>query len=170
MKKGIVHVIILALVIVNLILTSIMMFAIVPSMKNSNALVEKVAKAIDLEVEGVYSSDSTELSMDQVAVYNLSEKMTITLAKGADGKEHYAVITAALSMNKGSEDYKKYADSLESGERKIRQVIDSVVSQYDSEGLKVNKEKIRQIILEELQEMYDSKFITEVVFSDVTIQ
>ncbi len=170
MKKGIVHVIILALVIVNLILTSIMMFAIVPSMKNSNSLVEKVAKAIDLEIEGVYSSDSTELSMDQVAVYNLSEKMTITLAKGADGKEHYAVIVAALSMNKGSEDYKKYADTLESGERKIRQVIDSVVSQYDSEGLKVNKDKIRQIVLEELQEMYDSKFITEVVFSDVTIQ
>ena len=53
MKKGIVHVIILALVIVNLILTSIMMFAIVPSMKNSNSLVEKVAKAIDLEIEEI---------------------------------------------------------------------------------------------------------------------
>lgn len=170
MKKGIIHVIILALVIVNLALTGVMMFAVVPTMKNSNSLIEKVAKAIDLEVEGVYSSDSTELSMDQLAVYNLSEKMTITLAKGADGKEHYAVIVAALSMNKGSDDYEKYKDSLESGERKIRQVIDSVVSQYDSEGLKKNKDNIRQIILEQLHEMYDSKFITEVVFSDVTIQ
>ena len=49
MKKSILNIITLVLVLTNTILTGIMTFVVIQSMNNSNALVKKVAQAIDLE-------------------------------------------------------------------------------------------------------------------------
>lgn len=52
MKKNLMSVLILALVLVNTILTAILAIGIIPSVKKSNQLVETVASAIDLELNG----------------------------------------------------------------------------------------------------------------------
>ncbi len=49
MKKGLFNIILLVLIVTNLVLTAIIGFAVVPAMKSSNAMVGKVAEAIDLE-------------------------------------------------------------------------------------------------------------------------
>ena len=51
MKKNLMSVIILALVLVNLVLTAILTFTIIPQTKKSNQLVDQVCSAIDLELE-----------------------------------------------------------------------------------------------------------------------
>lgn len=170
MKKGLINVIILALTVSNLILTAILVFAVVPNINSTNDLVSKVAKAIDLELDSSYAVDASELSIDQVDVFPLTDKMTITLQVGKDGKTHYAVINAAISMNMEDKDYKKYQKTLAEKESLIRGDIESIVSKYTLEQFNAQKEQIRAEILTNLQEMYDSKFIVEVVFSDVTVQ
>ena len=51
MKKNLMTVIILALVLVNLVLTAILAFTIIPQTRKSNQLIDKIASAIDLELE-----------------------------------------------------------------------------------------------------------------------
>ena len=48
MKKNLMTVIILALVLVNLVLTAILAFTIIPQTRKSNQLIDKIASAIDL--------------------------------------------------------------------------------------------------------------------------
>lgn len=49
MKKGLLNLILLVIVITNVALTAILVFAIVPAMNATSDLVNKVAQAIDLE-------------------------------------------------------------------------------------------------------------------------
>ena len=56
MKKNLMTVIILALVLVNLVLTAILAFTIIPQTRKSNQLIDKIASAIDLELEDGRSS------------------------------------------------------------------------------------------------------------------
>ena len=53
MKKGISNIIVLALVIVNLVLTVILVFTFLPSIKKTNNLVTKICDIVDLEVRTV---------------------------------------------------------------------------------------------------------------------
>ena len=52
MKKNLLAVIILALVLVNLILTAVLVFSIIPQTKKSNELIDQVCAAINIELEG----------------------------------------------------------------------------------------------------------------------
>lgn len=51
MKKNILTIVIMASTVLNLVLTIIMVFSIVPAMNKTNKLVDKVASVIDLELE-----------------------------------------------------------------------------------------------------------------------
>ena len=57
MKKSMLNVIILALVLVNLVLTVILTFSLVSTNKKTNSLINKVAQIIDLDVAGVEKQD-----------------------------------------------------------------------------------------------------------------
>ena len=50
MKKNLLAVIILALVLVNLILTAVLVFSIIPQTKKSNELIDQVCAAINIEL------------------------------------------------------------------------------------------------------------------------
>ena len=56
MKKSMLNVIILALVLVNLVLTVILTFSLVSTNKKTNSLINKVAQIIDLDVAGNFLS------------------------------------------------------------------------------------------------------------------
>lgn len=59
MKKNLLAVIILALVLVNLILTAVLVFSIIPQTKKSNELIDQVCAAINIELEGGQNKDSS---------------------------------------------------------------------------------------------------------------
>ena len=51
MKKSLLTVLTFALVLINLVLTGLMAFQIIPEVKNVNALISKVSSAMDLDMK-----------------------------------------------------------------------------------------------------------------------
>ena len=90
MKKNLMSVLILALVLVNLILTGILTITILPQTKKSNELVNKVCSAIDLELESGDGTESASIPMDQVETYkivgSLEPYQMATFASGSGAK------------------------------------------------------------------------------------
>ena len=112
MKKNLMSVLILALVLVNLILTGILTITILPQTKKSNELVNKVCSAIDLELESGDGTESASIPMDQVETYKIEDAMTINLKTGADGETHYVKLTASISMDSKNDGYKTYGEDM----------------------------------------------------------
>lgn len=168
MKKSILNIITLVLVLTNTILTGIMTFVVIQSMNNSNALVKKVAQAIDLEKAD--EEKETEIAISDTETYDPETKLTIKLKDSGDGKEHYAVIFPQLKLNKKSKDYKKYSGTLEKHAGDITQCVQDVVQKYTAKELQDDPDQVRNEILAQLQQMFDSKFIIGVIFSSTTIQ
>ncbi len=168
MKKNLLSIIILALLVVNLIMTSIMMFSVLNQSRKSADLIGKIAAAVDLELSASEDAAEEVITLDDTAVYALSEELTIPLARGEDGKDHYFIVSVSLSLNKNHEDYKNYgsAEALAEKEGLIRAEIISVVGKYTLDECRANLDVVRSEIVERLQTMYGSEFIFNVSFSE----
>lgn len=171
MKKNLLTVIILALVLVNLILTAVLTITILPETKKANELITQVCNAIDLELKsGSVTSDVASVPIDKLATYDIADSMTINLKDSGDGESHYAVITVSLSMNTESEGYKTYGATMEEKDSLIKSQINSVVSSFTYEEFKTNQQGVQDAILAEMQKLFDSDFIISVGFPTVTCQ
>ena len=168
MKKNLLSILILALLVVNLIMTGIMMFSVLNQSRKTAELIGKIAQAVDLELSAEEGEEEKAVSMGDTAVYVLSEDLTIPLARGEDDKDHYFIVSVSLSMNMKDKDYKTYGteEAMQEKEGLIRAEIISVIGQYTLDECRANMDMIRQEILERLQTMYGSKFIFNVSFSD----
>ena len=183
MKKNLISIGILALIIVNLVLTGIMMFSVISTNKKTAALVTDIATAINLELEPKQEGGETEeasvISIADIETYTISD-MTIPLKRGtvvnadgtttADNKDHFAMLSVALSMNIQSEDYATYGATLDTKVDLIKGQINSVVSQYTIDEAKSNSQQICQEILAKIQKLYNSDFIFDVTFSSALYQ
>lgn len=147
-----------------------MVFVVVPSMQDSNAVIKMVAQAINIELKEEESLDFSNIPIEDCVTYDLDKKLTISLKKGADGKDHYAAIYPALLLYKYHKDYDKYSGTIEEKKAVITQHIEDIVKQYTATELQTNPEAIRQEILKDLQELYNSEFIVQVIFGTTTIQ
>ena len=80
MKKNLMTVIILALVLVNLVLTAMLAFAIIPQTKKSNQLIDKIASAIDLELEDGGNKGEIPIPVEDIEVYDIESSFTVNLS------------------------------------------------------------------------------------------
>lgn len=180
MKKNLISIVILALLIVNIVLTAIMMFSVAGTSRKTAALVDNIATALNLELEANGNgADAQEVvvPMSDIATYDISEQMTIPLkveqdAEGNSGDSHFFIASITLSMNTKDKDYKKYGseEEMQSRESLIKSEINDVVSQYTVDEARNNQDQIRTEILGRIQTMFDSEFIFNVAFSDIMIQ
>ncbi|MEI3228389.1 MAG: flagellar basal body-associated FliL family protein [Lachnospiraceae bacterium] len=171
MKKNLMSVVILALVLVNLILTAILTITVLPETKKANELITQVCSAINLELEsGSVKSDASSVPIDKLATYDISDSMTINLKDSGDGKEHYAVITVSLFMNKDSKGYKSFGESMEEKKNLVMSEITSVVSGFTYDEFKSDQQGVQDAIVADLQKLFDSDFIVSVGFPTVTCQ
>ena len=107
MKKSLLNIIMIVLVLTNTILTTIMLFVVVPGMQDSNRIIKKVAQAVNLELD-TREIDVSDVPLDECETFDLETKLTIALKKGSDGKDHYAVIYPTLLLYKnGSNSYRE---------------------------------------------------------------
>lgn len=181
MKKNLISIGILALLIVNLVLTGIMMFSVMSTNKKTAALISDIATAINLELEPEkeQSEEAPTISIADVETYTISD-MTIPLKRGTvvkedgstvtDTKDHFAMISVALSMNNKHVDYEAYGATLETKVDLIKGQINNVVSQYTIDEAKSNSQQICQEILAKIQSLYNSDFIFDVTFSSALYQ
>lgn len=170
MKKNLITVIILALVLVNLVLTAILTITILPQTKKANELITQVCSAINLELRsGSVTSDSMSVPIDKLASHDIPE-MTINLKDSGDGKDHYVVLTVSLSMNTESDGYKEHGENMAEKDSLIKSEINSVISGYTYEEFKADQQEVQDAILANLQKLFNSDFIVSVGFPTVTSQ
>lgn len=172
MKKNLLSVVILALLVVNLILTGIMMFSCVSANKKTAALVNDIASVLDLELTGGGSNaeEVAAVSVADTEIYNIADAMTVALRPSEDGKEHYCMCEVSFSMNKTHEDYETMSPMVATQESKIRSIIIGVIGGYTKEEAQANQKAIESTILEQVQQMFGSNFIYEAYFRDVKFQ
>lgn len=170
MKKNLITVITLALVVVNLVLTVILTITILPETKKANELITKVCSAIDLDLESGSATSNANIPIDQIDVYNIEDQQTINLKSSGDGKDHFAMITVSISMDKKNKDYKDLKPEVENKVELIKGEINNIVSQYTIEEIKDNQSAVQNEILKDLQKMFGSDFIVAVGFPTAQYQ
>ena len=170
MKKNLITVITLALVVMNLVLTVILTITILPETKKANELITKVCSAIDLDLESGSATSSANIPRDQRDVYDIEDQQTINLKSSGDGKEHFAVITVSISMDKKNKDYKDLQPEVENKVELIKGEINNIVSQYTIDEIKNNQSAVQNEILKDLQKMFGSDFIVAVGFPTAQYQ
>ncbi|MCR5755000.1 MAG: flagellar basal body-associated FliL family protein [Acetatifactor sp.] len=169
MKKNLLTVLILALIIVNIALTTVMMISVMGTNKKTAELVNNIAMVLNLELTKPGEEEQeAPISLADTDVYNFSSAMTIPLAADGSGKEKYIMFEVALSLNMNHEDYETYKD-VASRESLIKDAISSVVSSYTEVEIKalIQDGGIKEEILEAIQNLYQSKFIYNVAINGV---
>lgn len=174
MKKNLLSIITLALVVVNIVMTAVMMFTIIPANKKTITLVGDIASVMNLELtDPVLAGAAAEqvVSVEDTVTYDIADQMTIGLRKGEDGSDHYAVVSVSLCMDSKSEDYKTYGADVANKESMIKNEINDAIGSltYD-EAQAMTTSEIQQAVLEKVQQMYGSTFIYKVVFRDIMFQ
>ncbi len=167
MKKNLLSVLILALLVVNLALTSVMMFGMMGAMKSTTALVTKIAGVLDLELSTEGEETEQVVAISDSVSYDIADSMTIPLKSSSDGEQHYAKIAVSIQMDKSHKDYKKQSETIESNVSMIKSEIISVVSSRTVEEFLGDTDGVCKEILQRLQKLYGSDFIYKVVFSDM---
>lgn len=171
MKKNLISIVILALLVVNIVLSAITLLSVSGTNKKTAALVTDIAAAVSLDL-GEETGDKEEIasvSMEDVITYDIVD-MTIPLKKDeGEDKEHYAMVSVTLSMNSKDKDYKTYGD-LTTRESLIKGEINDAVSEYTAQQARDNSHAIEEDILQKVQTLFDSQFIYDVTFSSIIIQ
>ena len=167
MKKNLISVLILALVFANFVLTAILMFSVLPETKKANTLIEKVCSAIDLDLNSGTASGVSNVPIDQQDIYkvNAGEKITTNLAKGSDGKNHYAVLKVSLVLNKKSDNYATYNQDFFTSQD---ETIKNDIGNYTVDEFEANKDEAKGEILSDMQELFGADLVVGVNFSEST--
>ena len=175
MKKNLLSVLILALLVVNIVLTVIMMVSILGMNKSTGELVRSVAAAMNLQLYEPGSENTADVPLSQTATYNISQ-LIIQLKHNEDGSgENMIIFDMSLSMNMEHKDYEKMgtAETMANFEIQIRDAVESVVRQYTSDECgnpDVFDGQIRTEILAAIQKLFQSDFIYRVSVSGVMFQ
>ena len=174
MKKNLITVVILALVVVNLVLTAVLTITIVPETKKANELITKVCSAIDLDLVAGDTAGSLSVDVADMVDYPVNEgaTLTINLKDSGDGNLHYAVLGVSLSLDSTNKDYlEKYpTGDLKSYDNIISDTIKTVVAKHTIEDMRTKEDEVKEEILEEMQTLFKSSFIIRVNFSSATYQ
>ena len=99
MKKNLISIIILALLIVNIVLTAIMMFSVTSTATKTSALVDNITRALNLELTAKGDAGASAVPISDIATYDIAE-MTIELQQDAEGEQHFFVGSITLSMKR----------------------------------------------------------------------
>lgn len=169
MKKNLLSILILALLIVNVVLTALMMFSVTGTNRKTAALIDDIASIIELDLTaGQPEEIAKEVSIADTVPFPL-ESMTVGLRK-TDDATHYFISVVTLSLDKKDSGYKSYYEGMEENITLIRSAIQEVIGQYTLEEIQDDEAGVRRAIVERLQTMYDSEFIYDVLFSETIYQ
>ena len=168
MKKNMLSILILALLIVNIVLTAIMMFSVTGTAKKTSALIDDISAAINLDLKnqsGTTTAPIVDVPIENTQVVPLGEELTIPLTIGGDGKQHYYLVAVSFSLNMKHEDFKKLSPQVQTQADLIKGEIINVIGSHTLEEIQEDTDSIRMEILARIQKMFDSQFIFNVTFT-----
>lgn len=169
MKKNLLTVLILALLLVNIALTTIMMISVMGTNKKTAQLVGNIATVLNFELKDPGAEESKEeVSLADTEIMNLSGSMMIPLAGEAGEKQTYMIFDMSLSLNTKNKDYKKtYKDNMANYESLIKDVTTSVVGSWTELECRNDIEGLKAAILKALQDKFQSDFIYDIGISGI---
>ncbi len=175
MKKNLLAIIILALLVVNIVMTAFMMFTVIPANKKTIALVNDIAGVMNLELTNPVDSSAAaaSVSVDDTVTYDIADQLTISLKKSeGDDAEHYVIASISLYMNSKDEDYKTYGgEAVAQRESMIKNEINDAIGSYTyEEAQALGNAGLQDAVLEKIQSMYNSRFIYKVGFRNIMVQ
>ena len=170
MKRNMLAVFILLLVIANLVVSSITLMVVMPSLKNTNNFLNKVAAAIELEE----LENNQEVGLEEMETYILtksSESIIINLKSYESQENAYVVIKGiSLTLNTRAADYGKVKKLLDKNTIKVQDIINTTYESYTKSEAKERKASIKTEILDKLAEMFDTDTIVDISFGSITYQ
>lgn len=170
MKKNLMTVLILALLIVNIVLTSVLMFSVIGTNKKTNELVSNIATVMNLELTVPGEEEKIQVSMKDTEVYNINGAMTIPLVADPEldgSKQSYVRFEVALSMDTKNKGYKTYGEEIDTRASLIKDAITSVVSTHTESECRDDLEGLKVEILEAVQQLFQSDFIYQIALSEI---
>lgn len=173
MKKNILTIVILAATLVNITLTAVMLFVVVPNAKRMDALLTKTLQILELEVgdEQQQGEEEPQINISDIKVHNIEEELTIALRKTeTDTRQHYAVVRCALSTNGAFEDFENLDALLTTHEVSIKEFIQEEVGVYSFDEVLNYKEEIKEAVLLKTQQLFGSEFVIRVTFSKFLVE
>lgn len=170
MKKNLLTVLILALMIVNIVLTTIIMVSVISANKKTAELVGNIALALNLQfaAPGSEGDAGQEVPLENTEVYELPDSLMVQVST-ADGGKVYFVFNLSLSMNSKDKGYKKLGESITSGtyDSVIEDMVSSIVGAHTEEECRNDIETIKKEILQAVQDLTGHKFIYKINISGV---
>ena len=173
MKKNIFSVIITVLTVVNVVLTAIMFFVMIPTFNKTNNLITQVASVLNLELDG--DSDAkgdADYSMSDLedTTVTFDAQQTINLKSGDDNAQHYAMISGyTISVNKKADDYKEFGtDAITAKSSVYTDIVRSVIQSHTKDD--ISEEMVKKEALEQIQKKFDTKAIVGITLSNFMYQ
>lgn len=162
MKKNILTIIIMALTVVNVIMTAVMFFVMLPTFSKTNALITQVATVLNLELESTEEDgENHDIKNIEEVAFAFENKETINLPVGTDGKTRYAMLSGfTVNIDKESKDYKEVSEMLTAQQSSVKDIVISVIASHPADEL--TQELIKKEALEKIQEYFDSKCIVSI--------
>ncbi|MCD7825329.1 MAG: hypothetical protein LUH14_05130 [Clostridiaceae bacterium] len=164
MKKNIFSVIITALTVINVVLTAVMFFVMLPTFQKTNNLITQVASVLNLELDADADADADEnYSIKDTEPYAVTfdSQATYNLKTDADGTQHYALLNGySLNLNTKSDDYDEMKEVIELNTAQITSAISSVIQSHTYS--EATSDLIRKEAVEEIRELLDSKVVVSI--------
>ena len=167
MKKNIFS-IITALTVVNVVLTAILFFVMMPTFQKTNELVTKVASVLNIELGegGTAVEEQYKIGDLEYTDVAFDTQQTINLNSGEDGKAHYAMFDGyTVGVNKEADDYDDFnTEKITSYQSTITDIIRSVMQSYNNDNISENA--IKKDALEQIREKFDTKSVVEITLKN----
>ncbi len=161
MKKNILTIVIMAATLINLVLTAVLVFSVMPAMNKTSNLVDKVASVIDLEIDDG-KDDEVDYTVDELKTVSVDFETSVKInLQKDDDKAHYAIIDKiVVSLNPHAEDYDKINTSLTENNIYVSDTVQEVIGEYTYSN--INQETVKQESVKRLQEKYNTKAIVDI--------
>lgn len=169
MKKNIFSVIITALTVINVVLTAIMFFVMIPTFKQTNNLITQVASVLNIELEADKDASGDQdysLSDIEYTEANFDAQQTVNLKEGGDKNAHYALFNGfTVGVNKKADDYKEFGtEKIASYQSTITDIIRSVMQSHTNDD--ISEEVVKKEALEQIQAKFETKAIVEITLKN----
>ncbi len=160
MKRNMLTIVILAATLINLTLSAMLIFTVIPKAKRTDALIEKIVSAIELETESGIGKSYGEIAPEDQEEYVFQDEY-VNL-KPINNEANVAMANITITVNKKHEDYETIQPLIEGKKTKIVAAVSSVLSDYAAAEVSMYTEDINKDALEKVREIFQSKCILEV--------
>lgn len=177
MKKNILTVVVIALCLINLALSAVIVFSLVPMANRTNELITQVASVIHLELEDPkadsIAADVPVADREALEPIGGEDEVTINLKKDGSGNSHYAMYdTVTLTVNKAAKDYKTVTGLIAANNTYIMECVTTTLAQCTLEELQndADRSELKKEIINKLNDYFDTSTICDVVVNNLKYQ